>query len=330
MPQGLVAGVDVGGSKTLAVVADCSGRILGVGSAGGGNRQMVGGDGFRAAVDEALAEALVEARDAVSAVRVLHVGAAGLDFPEDEVELQAALSGFADAEVENDALLGLHAGTTSGWGGVVIGGSGTNAAARDKDGTTLFVGGMGWHAGDSGGASMLGVEAMRMAIRSWEGREEPTVLTEMLVVRTEAADMADLFHRVSTFVGPDPLSVGPLVAKAARKGDALAERLLTAHGREMGLAVGTALRRLGLADASPEVVALGGMFPMCDGTSLLPALEREVHEHAPTALVRLLGVEPVVGAVVAALRRAGQDRPDLVADLRDQWVTRGQSGTVAR
>jgi len=326
----IVAGVDVGGSKTLAAVADTDGRLLGVGSAGGGNRQMVGPDGFRAAVDAAIEAALGDAGRLRSDVTTVHVGAAGLDFPEDEVELGDALIGLPDPFVENDVILGLHAGTTDGWGGVVIGGSGTNAAARAPDGQTLFVGGMGWHAGDSGGATMLGVEAMRLAIRSWEGREPPTLLTDFVLELSGAADMAAFFHRVSTFAGPDPLTVAPLVARAARKGDAPADELLAAHGRELGLAVGTALRRLDLAAMAPEVVGLGGMFPMTDGTSLLPALEREVHEHAPTAIVRVLGVEPVVGAVVAGVRRVGYDRPDLVADLRDQWLTRGHVGSVER
>jgi N-acetylglucosamine kinase-like BadF-type ATPase len=134
-----------------------------------------------------------------------------------------------------------------------------------------------------------------------------------------AADMTEVFHRISTFDRmPDALEVAPLVAAAARDGDATCTALLEAHGRELGLAVATALHRLNVADASPEVVGLGGMFPMCDGTRLLPAMEEEVRRHAPTATVRVLGVEPVVGAVVAALRHAGCE-PD-VAQLRAQWV----------
>jgi N-acetylglucosamine kinase-like BadF-type ATPase len=315
----VVAGVDVGGSKTLAAVADEDGRILGTGSAGGGNRQMVGAAGFRAAVDAAVEAALAAAGAESGDLVGLHVGAAGLDFPEDGVELTDALAGYRGAVVENDALLGLHAGTSSGWGGVVIGGSGTNAAARAPDGTTVFVGGMGWHAGDSGGASMLGVEAQRLAIRSWEGREPPTRLTAALVGLMAATDMAEVFKRVSTFDRvPDPLDVAPLVAAAARDGDEPSAALLAAHGKELGLAVGTALRRLELHDRAPEVVGLGGMFPMCDGTGLFAAMQAEVQVHAPGASVSVLGTEPVVGAVVAALRHAGHE-PD-VAALRTQWV----------
>jgi N-acetylglucosamine kinase-like BadF-type ATPase len=203
----------------------------------------------------------------------LHVGASGLDFPEDGDELRAAIGvDYADAVVENDALLGLYAGTTAGWGGVVVGGSGTNAAAVAPDGTTLFVGGLGWHCGDSGGAAMLGVEALRLAIRSWEERESPTLLTTLLVEHMQSDGMATVFRKVATFAGPDPLAVAQLVATAARDGDEPSNALLAAHGHDMGLAVGTALRRLGLDELEPEVVGLGGMFPMCADTSLLPSL----------------------------------------------------------
>ena len=319
----LVAGVDVGGSKTLAAVADGSGRIVGVGSAAGGNRQLVGAEGFRKALDESVDAALATAGAARSELIALHVGASGLDFPEDSEELRAALGGdYRDAVVENDALLGLYAGTTAGWGGVVVGGSGTNAAAVAPDGTTLFVGGLGWHCGDSGGAAMLGVEALRLAIRSWEEREPPTLLTDLLLTNTGADDMAAVFRSVATFAGPDSLDVAQLVARAARDGDAPCTALLEAHGRDMGLAVGTALRRLGLSAMAPEVVGLGGMFPMCDGTRLLPAMELEVRRHAPDAVVRMLGTEPVVGAVVAALRRTGVESESLADDVRRSWADR--------
>ncbi|MFL6239727.1 MAG: N-acetylglucosamine kinase [Actinomycetes bacterium] len=317
----LVAGVDVGGSKTLAAVAAETGRVLGAGSSAGGNRQLVGAEGFRKALDEAVERALAQSGASRADLVALHVGASGVDFPEDGDELRVAIGAdYADPVVENDALLGLYAGTSAGWGGVVVGGSGTNAAAVAPDGRTLFVGGLGWHCGDSGGAAMLGVEAQRLAIRSWEEREPPTALTALLVEHMGATDMDDVFRRVATFVGPDALEVAQLVAHAARDGDGPCDALLAEHGRDMGLAVGIALRRLGIAADAPEVVGLGGMFPMCEGTSLFPSFEAEVRRHAPSASVRVLGTEPVVGAVVAALRRVGADVS--VDVVRETWDAR--------
>src|SRR5204862_7663709 len=103
-------------SKTLAAVASSTGQIVGVGATGGGNRQLVGADGFRKALDAAVDAALTVAGASRGDLVALHVGASGLDFPDDGDELRAALgSAYADPMVENDALLGLYAGTTAGW-----------------------------------------------------------------------------------------------------------------------------------------------------------------------------------------------------------------------
>jgi N-acetylglucosamine kinase-like BadF-type ATPase len=313
----VVAGVDVGGSGTRAAVATLDGRIVGYGTGPGGNRQAVGPAGVRDAVGVALDGALAGAGTTRSALIAVHVGAAGVDFPSDRDEVTAALD--LPATVENDALLGIYAGTTEGWGGAVVGGSGTNAVARAPDGRVLFVGGASWLSGDWGGTHMLGIEGIRLAIRSWEGREPPSALSEAIRRHAGAPSMEALYEAVGSFRGPDPAGVAPVVIATAEAGDPLAARLVRAFGREMGLSVGTALRRLGIADRHPEVVAFGGLFHMGRGRLLLGALRREVHRHAPGARVGVLDVAPVVGAVVAALRAVGADRPVLAGDLRDQW-----------
>jgi N-acetylglucosamine kinase-like BadF-type ATPase len=319
----IVVGVDVGGSKTLAAIASTDGTLLGAGRGPGGNRQTVGAAGFRSAVDAAVSAALTAAATTVDDVVATHVGAAGADLPADLEELRAALGdGYPSVVVENDSLLGIHAGTTAGWGGVVVAGSGTNAAAVAPDGRTLFVGGVGWHTGDWGGASFLGIEGIRLAIRSWEQREPPSSLPDRLVLLMGAASMQEVFERVATYAGPDPLDVAPLVVAAARDGDGPAGELLAAFGREMGVSVGTALRRLDLAAASPETVLLGGLAQMAHDTVLVDACREALREQAPSATLALLECEPVIGAVVAAVRAAGGDRPGLAADLRAQWAAR--------
>lgn len=333
----VVLGVDVGGSKTLAAVAGLDGAVLGAGRGPGGNRQVVGAAGFRAAVDVAAREALARA-DAISqgagaispgvdvaAIVATHVGAAGVDFPEDRAELLAALGDtYRSVEVENDTLLGLYAGSSAGWGGVVVAGFGANAAARDTSGKTVFVGGVGGHTGDFGGMAMLGAEGLRLAIRSWEGREAKSILGECICEAGGFSGMDALFRAVAVYRGPDPLVVAAIVMESAEDGDAVCRDLVSRAGAEMGLSVGVALRRLGLERGEPEVVAMGGMVRMAAGAGgkpagavLLASLDDELRRIAPRAVLRILDTEPVVGALVAALRRAGVSaRPD---DVKRRW-----------
>ena len=54
----VVLGVDGGGTKTHAVVADTTGAVLGFATTGGSNWEMVGLDGAGASVSEAAIGAL--------------------------------------------------------------------------------------------------------------------------------------------------------------------------------------------------------------------------------------------------------------------------------
>ncbi|MFA5889792.1 MAG: BadF/BadG/BcrA/BcrD ATPase family protein [Actinomycetota bacterium] len=319
----VVLGVDVGGSKTLAAVADLGGAVLGAGRGPGGNRQVVGASGFRAAVDVAAREALAQMPSAT--IVSTHVGAAGVDFPEDRAELLLAMGeAYGRVDIENDSLLGLHAGSSAGWGGVVVAGFGANAAARDESGTTVFVGGVGWHTGDFGGMATLGTEGLRLAIRSWEGREPPSILGDRICSAGDFGGMDDLYRAAAVYRAPEPLVIARLVMEAAEDGDAVCRALVARAGVEMGLSAGIALRRLGLDRGAPEVVAMGGMVRMAAGvggmpvgSALLTSLDDELHRIVPRAVLRILDTEPVVGALVAALRAAGVPvRPD---DLRNRW-----------
>jgi len=80
----ILLGVDVGGSKTHAVLADEHGRVLGVGLAGGGNWEGVGLDRARAAWAAAIAAALEQAGVTSAEISAGGFGLAGLDWPSDE------------------------------------------------------------------------------------------------------------------------------------------------------------------------------------------------------------------------------------------------------
>ena len=54
-------GVDVGSSKTHALIADESGEVTGAGLAGPGNHQTVGYDGMYSALNDSISQALVTA-----------------------------------------------------------------------------------------------------------------------------------------------------------------------------------------------------------------------------------------------------------------------------
>ena len=86
----LLLGVDGGGSGTRALLADCSGAILGAGVAGPSNHQAIGFDAathaIQSAIDMAFRDARVERSRPVAAICL---GLAGAGRPEDRLQFEA-------------------------------------------------------------------------------------------------------------------------------------------------------------------------------------------------------------------------------------------------
>ena len=128
-------GIDVGSSKTHALIVDEQGQCVGFGKSGGGNHQGVGYDGTEHVLQESFAEALK-----MSAVVKAHIagagfGVAGCDFPSDvkpHLEVISKLGLSCPVEVVNDGVNGLLAGATRGIGVNVTAGSSITAVGATK------------------------------------------------------------------------------------------------------------------------------------------------------------------------------------------------------
>lgn len=109
-------GVDVGWSKTHALLVDATGQCVGVGKSGRGNYQGVGYEGLEKALRESL-EGVVKVSSVDKAfIAGAGFGIAGYDFPSDrDAHLQtiAKLGLSCYVEVVNDGWNGLFAGSTA-------------------------------------------------------------------------------------------------------------------------------------------------------------------------------------------------------------------------
>jgi len=135
----LFLGIDGGGSKTTALLADADGQTIGRGVAGPSNYHVVGVEMAYAALDAAITAAFVDAALPPEPFAALCLGMAGVGRPEDRRVIQA----WADAHypgavlrIANDAELVLAAGTPEGWGVAVIAGTGSLVYGRDLAGNT--------------------------------------------------------------------------------------------------------------------------------------------------------------------------------------------------
>lgn len=315
-------GVDVGASKSHALIADEDGQAVGFGAGGPGNYEVVGWDGLRRTLHTITDLALASGGIRKEQIAGAGFGVAGYDWPGEREATRQAIDSLglnAPYALVNDAVIALVAGAKQGWGVVVIAGTSNNCRGRDPEGREGRVTGCGPEFGEYGGASELVAKAVQAVARAWTRRGPVTRLTEAFIQRTGAADAADLLEGLALDRYHLSPAAAPLVFQAATKGDRVAQSIIRWAGRELGsLAVGV-ICQLGMTDLNFEVVLAGSLY---DGHPLLTeALWATVRAVAPGARLVRLKAPPVIGGVLLGMEEVGLPtaalRPKLARSTRD-------------
>ncbi len=313
-PTPLILGLDGGGSKTLALLADPTGRVLGRGMAGSSNYQNVGAEAAWAALDAAIAAAFADAGLAPGPLAAVCLGLAGVDRPEDRALFEGwAARRFAAAPtvIANDGELVLAAGTPDGWGVGVISGTGSIAVGRHPDGHMGRAGGWGHILGDEGSGYAIGCAALRAVMWAFDGRGPATALSGAVLAHWGLPSPTGLVGRVyREDVGPAEIAgLARLVDAAAGAGDAVARDILRQAGRDLAITVAAVIRRLTLPAPTPCALAGGVVVHGSQARAAFLAaaadLGLDLHPVTPVA-------EPAHGAVRLAAdllkRRPGSAR----------------------
>ncbi len=251
-------GIDGGGSKTLALLADGAGRVVGRGTAGPSNYQVVGVEAAYAALDEAVAAALTGVPNARPSAICL--GMAGAGRPRDQTIIRAwAQTRYPGVPtlVVHDAQLVLAAGTPAGWGIALISGTGSLAYGANQAGQTARAGGWGHLLGDEGSGYAIGLSGLRAVARASDGRGANTALTEYLLAHINLDSPQDLIRYIYTADAPRNIiaNLSPVLENVAQEGDEMAQEIIRAAGRELALAVRAVADQLGLSGRIPCALA---------------------------------------------------------------------------
>ena len=253
-------GIDGGGTKTVALLSDLEGRVIGRGIGGPSNYQVAG---LRAATDsmkQAMHAAFADANLEPCLPRAMGLGLAGVDRPDDFTAIRAwtaeQLPGVR-AIIVNDAMIVLAAGTPEGWGIAMISGTGSIVYGRDREGRMARAGGWGHLLGDEGSGFAIGLAALKAVARADDGRAPQTALTPMVLSEWSVPTPQGLISRVYLEHVPthNIASLAALVEAAASEGDVVALDILKEAGRELALSAHAVVKRLGMQPPIPCVQA---------------------------------------------------------------------------
>ena len=300
-------GIDAGGSKTVAWLADQEGRVLGEGRGSGANLHSAG----ELATEKALYEVIHGALgDRPAMPEVVAVGMAGMDRPDDEAVVRGILRRLGcrgQIVAVNDAHIALVAGADEAPGLVIIAGTGSIAYGIGPAGTAARAGGWGEVYGDEGSAFWVGARALAAVVRAADRRGPATALSTLVLRHAGAERIDGLVRHVHPRSDRRPFitAMAGLVARADADGDAVAGEILRAATDELALAARSVVEQLGLRGERCHVVLSGGLFKMAP--VMVSLLAARMTDLAPKATTGLLTDEPALGAVRLA-RRAAEGR----------------------
>jgi len=297
-------GIDGGGTRTVAWLADTGGLLRGRGEAGPSNPLKVG---MRVAQREVLRATRTALRQAGLSVRKMNTpgqpvlravcaGISGEDRPEVHRPLLAWMRRHIPARrhlLTTDAAIALAAALRDSAGVLVIAGTGSIACARDEQGKFLRAGGWGVPFDDRGSGYELGRQAVTASLEAYDGRGPSTLLQHGICRQLKLKSIIEIVPR--RLDAPQVAALFPLVAKAADDGDLVARHLCDTAGRDLAVLSAALLRRTGWLERVTPVVTTGGVFK--SSSLVRNAFARHMHRLAPQARVQMLDCPPVEGAV---------------------------------
>lgn len=298
-------GIDVGSSKTHALIADETGNCLGFGKALGGNHQTAGYDSLQHVLKQSFEQARAMAAISANDITGAGFGIAGYDFPSDrEPHLQAisALGLTCPLDLVNDGVNGLLAGAERGIGVNVTSGSSNNCRGRGRDGREGRIVGNGSPFGEFGGGIEIAFKALHMVNHAWIKRTPPTQLTQVLLKATGAKDVVDLMEGLSNEQYRLLPSIAVDVIHAARAGDAAAREVVHWAGEELGWLAVSVARQIDMEHVVVDIVQSGSVFEA--GDIITHPMRNIILKHCPQARMIRLNTQPVVGAVILGMEQA--------------------------
>jgi N-acetylglucosamine kinase-like BadF-type ATPase len=310
MMKEYVVGMDGGGTKTAVALLDLSGAELARYTAGPMNYNGVSAEVVQESFRQIFRE-IGREYPHTSCVS-LCVACAGAGNPEIRARLEHNVRscGYtARLSVVGDEQAALAGAVAEPRGMILIAGTGSICCGKNERGERCRSGGYGHLIDDVGSGYAIGRDILSAAVRSVDGRDGPTVLTDLL--RTQAdldgtEQIVRFVYGAHTAKG-DIASLARLLPEACRQGDKAALRIVEKSAHDLAELPVPVANKLGLADAK---LALCGSILQKD-----PFIREAFCRHLQKALPSVTCVEPsrdaAAGAALMALEAVREQPAEL-------------------
>jgi N-acetylglucosamine kinase-like BadF-type ATPase len=299
----LFIGIDGGGTKTVGVVTDESGKVVSTYAVGGTNPNGAGWD----RVKEEMAFLFAKLMEGIPTGEVggCFAGMAGVDHPNNRLKMKEIIDRIlpgVPVEIGNDAINALYSGTANGTGITLISGTGSICIAVNSLGEQTRVGGWGYLIGDEGSGYDFGRRTLTAVMMSYDGRIHAPLLVSKVLAHFQCRHPSDLIPIIYEpgFEKKRIASVTPYLFEAFYEGEEAAKEIIEDCLNEMALMIKTALRkRFHTGETEIKVVLVGSVFQKQDKLVSMMKSRFEEEEYLMEWIVPR--VPPVAGAVAKAI-----------------------------
>lgn len=298
---GYVIGVDGGGTKTFAALADLEGKILKIAQAGPSSPRNAGSKIAAQNIAKSINKVLKKGK-----VLSTFIGLAAVEEEprlkkevKKEILKQKEISRIFEGKLKigSDQIIAFRSGTNEKEGILLIAGTGCVVHGWRKD-KEVHASGWGWLA-DEGSAFWVGQRAFQAVFKDLDGRGPRTLITKIVFHEFNIKNEQDLMLKIYS---GNPVLVIPFFSlfcdKASRKGDRVARNIMTGAGRELVLSLKTAIKKLNFQRDKFPLVLVGGMF---NSGIVLDIVKREIKGFAPKVKFIRLKQGSLRGAVRLAI-----------------------------
>lgn len=310
-----VIGLDGGGTKTAAQIADMRGVIAAETQGGPSNFQIIGVEESAGNILDLVETCCHSVGCNISEIGSVVAGLTGAGRTADQKRICDGIQNLAqdrgiylqDLKIESDARIALEAAFLGKPGIALISGTGSMVFGKDAKGKLHRAGGWGRLIGDEGSGYHIGREAVRAAARMIDGRGKKTSLARLLASRFGLRTQEEIIHSVYGD-NLDLSSVARLVLDAARRKDKVASAILDSAAHELLLAVQSVLHSMGLRPGIPKkslpLALMGGLLV---SENVYATMVRSlIRKQLPIISIEKPASSPVRGAIFLAIARVDE------------------------
>jgi len=296
-----VIGIDGGGTKTVGLIADDSGKVIARSESGPSNYHVVGQKQMACVLKNVVDSLLKEANIPSELCRAFCLGMAGLGRPDDREIISRICYrlGFKkNLLLTHDAKIALVGGALEDFGVIIIAGTGSIVYGINEAGEERRSGGWGNILGDEGSGYDIARRALQAIVRAHDGRDKTTILTAKILNQLKFKQPEQLVRWVHAASKNEIAQLAPLVFESAWEQEGVAEEIIAYAAEELILATRTVLVGLDMASAECNIVLSGGIFE--HQPHFVDLIQERLHNIAPKAISGLPKREAAYGAVLLA------------------------------